>query len=285
MGVLQAGWGGEHSTAVGRPAPTPGRVPSRGLASMRGSMSPGVSLSHPCRVRPVWPLPGIPSKQPEARRPCTAGAGGWMLCPEPSGAGGQHLEQRRVCTQFSFGLWLISSGWAPSPLSLRIREAGPGGCRRSATRLRSCQPQAGAAVRAGPAWLLALAFPDISWVTASRSGPHRTTVPGSRLPLCILQLPSRRFPRHCPGSARCWPCGVYGAKGQATCPEGSGKLIKVKSLKRLRHLNLKLGSTAGAVGVCWCPGRGLTPWRGGACRATRVARGAAEPGIQKLGCA
>lgn len=196
---------------------------------MRGSMSPGVSLSHPCRVRPVWPLPGVPSKQPVARRPCTAGAGGWMLCAEPSGAGGRHLEQRRVCTQFSFGLWLISSGWAPSPLSLRIREAGPGGCHRSATRLQSCQPQAGAAMRAGPARLLALAFPDVSWVTASRSGPHRTTVPGSCLPLHPPVALSVGSLGTAPGQQGAGPAASTGPRGRQLVLRSQGSSSRLRA--------------------------------------------------------
>lgn len=101
-----------------------------------------------------------------------------------------------------------------------------------------------------------------------------------------------------PGQRGAGPATSTGPRGGQLVLRGLGRLIKVKSLKYLRHLYLKLGSIAGTVGICWCPGRGLTPWRGGVfmgrgltpwrdgtCRATTVARGAAELGIQKLRCA
>lgn len=132
--------------------------------------------------------------------------------------------ERGVCTQFLFGLWLISSGWAPkSPLSLTIREAGPGGCRRSVTRLRSCWPQAWRSHegRAGPG-SSHLPFQTFPGSQPLALGPHRTVSQDLASLSASSSCPLCRPPGHCPGSARCWPCDVHGAKGQATCPEGSG---------------------------------------------------------------
>lgn len=62
-----------------------------------------------------------------------------------------------------------------------------------------------------------------------------------------------------PGQRGAGPAMSTGPRGRQLVLRGQARLIKVKSLKCLHHLDSKLGSIVGTVGICWCPGRGLTP--------------------------
>lgn len=224
MGVLQAGSGGEHSTAEWGPPPTPGRVPSRELTSTGGSVSPGVSLSHPARVRPVWPLLGVPSEQPGASRPCTAGAGGRGLgavSRAVGGQGGQHLERSGKASLRAVFIWPSAhQQWVGAEVLCRASERAALG---DAVDLRSCQPQAGAAVRAGPA------LAPRTCISRHFLGHTGTTVPGSRLPLCILQLPSLSVPWASPRISVVLAAASMGPRGRQLVLRGQGSSSRLRA--------------------------------------------------------